>query len=394
MTLSSNEIRNTDRSGIHMRDLSRVLFIDNKMGKLLLFFLVLVLCTSGTLQKEGKRTRVRNSPQVAVPRILKGDPITQAPNSTHSPAALQSLSNIALVYLHGSLSTQVIPIIYMLVLIVGIPANISILCLLSTKIRKVSSAILYSSLAVSDLFLLLSLFFKAHYHLHGNHWVLGEAACRVVTACFYGNLYCSAMTLACISIKRYLAIVYPFMYKSMPKRTCTACVSLAVWGVFGAAVIPELIVQQTYWLPQLNITTCHDVLPLNHSSHLFLTYYNLILTILGLLVPLVVTVVCFVRIIHELKQSHGDWAMYIKASSLVFAIFLVCFVPAGVLHFLHFVQQSVNGTESLYGYFNVAVCLCCLHACLDPFLFLLMSTSAGSKFHFMTFKGHTLSISI
>ncbi|XP_022063890.1 proteinase-activated receptor 3-like [Acanthochromis polyacanthus] len=393
MTLSSNENRNTDRSGIHMRDSSRVLFFDKKMGKHL-FFLVLVLCTSGTLQQEGQRTRrVTNSPQI-VPRIFKGDPVTQAPNSTHSPEALQSLSNSALGYLRGSLSTRVVPIIYMLVVTVGIPANISILCLLSTKIRKVSSAILYSSLAVSDLFLLLSLLFKAHYHLHGNHWVLGEAACRVVTACFYGNLYCSAMTLTCISIKRYLAVVYPFMYKSMPKRTSTACVSLAVWGVFGAAIVPEFIVQQTYWLPQLNITTCHDVLPLNHSSHLFLTYYNLTLTILGLLVPLVVTVVCFVRIIHELKRSLGDWVMYIKASSLVFAIFLVCFVPAGVLHFLHFVQQSANGTESLYEYFNVAVCLCCLHACLDPFLFLLMSKSAGSKFHFMNFKGHALSISI
>lgn len=378
-----------------MRDSSRVLFIDIKMGKLLLFFLVLALCTSGTLQKEGQRTKVPgNSRQVPVPRIVKGYLVTQAPNSTHSLPALQSLSNSALVYLHGSVSTRVIPIVYMLVLIVGIPANISILCLLSTKIRKVSSAILYSSLAVSDLFLLLSLFFKAHYHLHGNHWVLGEAACRVVTACFYGNLYCSATTLACISIKRYLAVVHPFMYKSMPKRTSTACVSLAVWGVFGAAVIPELIVQQTYRLPELNITTCHDVLPLNSSSHMFLTYYNLILTILGLLLPLVVTVVCFVRIIRELKQSLGDWAVYIKASSLVFVIFLVCFLPAGVLHFLHFVQQSVNGTESLYVYFNMAVCLCCLHACLDPFLFLLMSKSANPKFRFMTFKGHTLSISI
>uniref|UniRef100_A0A3B4FEM4 Coagulation factor II thrombin receptor like 2 n=1 Tax=Pundamilia nyererei TaxID=303518 RepID=A0A3B4FEM4_9CICH len=247
-----------------------------------------------------------------------------------------------------------------------------ILCLLVTKIRKVSSAILYCSLAVSDLFLLLSLFFKAHYHFHGNHWVLGETACRVVTACFYGNLYCSAMTLACISIKRYLAVVYPFLYKSMPKRMCAAWVSLALWGVFGVAIIPELIVQQSYWLPQLNRTTCHDVLPLDHSSHMFLLYYHLILIILFLMVPLVVTIVCFTRIINELTRSHFDWRMYIKASSLVFSIFLVCFIPSGVLHFVHYVQLFVNGTETLYMYFNVAVCLCCVHACLDPFLFLLI----------------------
>ncbi|KAF1377825.1 hypothetical protein PFLUV_G00204750 [Perca fluviatilis] len=378
------------------------------MAKVLFFFLVFVLCLSGTLQNKeksrGKRRRNSTEDLVAVPRTFLGTLIiqtksltvpngTQAPISSQSHPALQSLSNSTVGYLRGTLSTRVIPIIYMLVVTVGIPANIAILCTLASKIRKVSSAILYCSLAVSDLFLLLSLFFKAHYHFHGNHWVLGEAACRVVTACFYGNLYCSALTLACISIKRYLAVVHPFMYKGLPKRMFTAWVSVVVWGVFGAAVVPELLVQQSFWIPEVDRITCHDVLPL--ESHISLFYYNLFLTVFGLLLPLVVTVVCYARIVCELNRSHHDWAMYIKASSLVFVIFLVCFAPAGVLHFLHYVQLFVDRTESLYVHFKVAVCLCCLHACLDPFLFLLMSKSAGSSFHFRAFKkGKSLSLSV
>ncbi|XP_070706894.1 proteinase-activated receptor 3 [Pempheris klunzingeri] len=378
------------------------------MGKLLLF-LVFALCLSGALPKKGKkRTKERrNSSEVLVPvpRTFKGDPVIQNDfflvlNGTQAPIsgggdspALQSVSNSTVGYLHSPLSTRVIPIIYLLVVAVGVPANVAILCTLASKIRKVSSAILYCSLAVSDLLLLLSLFFKAHYHLHGNHWELGEAACRVVTACFYGNLYCSAQTLACISIKRYLAVVHPFMYKSLPKRMLTAWVSVAVWVVFGAAMVPELLFQQSYWLPEAGRTTCHDVLPLDHDSHVFLLSYNLVLTFLGLLVPLVATVVCYARIVCELNRSHHDWAMYIKASSLVFVIFLLCFTPAGVLHFLHYVQLFVDGTESLYVPFNVAVCLCCLHACLDPFLFLLMSKSAGSRLYIRAFKDKTLSSS-
>lgn len=307
---------------------------------------------------------------------------------------LQSLSNRTAEYLRSTLSTRVIPTIYMLTVAVGVPANVAILCSLVTKIRKVSSAILYCSLAVSDLLLLLSLVFKAQYHLHGNHWVLGEAACRVVTACFYGNLYCSAQTLACISTKRYMAIVHPFKYKSLPKRTYAAWVSVAVWGLFGAAVLPELLVWQSYWLPEVGRITCHDVLPLDYKSHFFLLYYNIFLTTFGLLVPLMVTAVCYVCIVCALNRSHNDWNMYIKASSLVFVIFLVCFTPAGVLNALHHMQLFVDGTESLYVYFKVAVCLCCLHACLDPFLFLLMSKSAGSGLCFKPFTIRNVSISI
>ncbi|KAK5599746.1 hypothetical protein CRENBAI_016423 [Crenichthys baileyi] len=367
------------------------------MRKLFILLLLFALFKHGALQKNGKNSTKKVIP---VPRVFKGFFLTesefqgtQAPNSTLSPT-LQSISDTAVRYLKGPLSTKVIPLIYMMVVIIGIPGNITVLCLLITKIRKVSSAVLYCSLAISDLFLLVSLFFKGHYHLHGNHWVLGESACRVVTACFYGNLYCSALTLACIAVKRYMAVVHPFMYKTLPKVRCTSWVVLAIWGVFGASIVPELLVQQTFWVSQLNRTTCHDVMPLDSNSHAFLLCSNLILTVLCLLVPMVVTVVCFIQILRALNQSHHDWAMYIRSSSLVFSIFLVSFLPAGVLHFLHYAQLFVNGTESLYVYFNMAVCLCCLHACLDPFFFVLMSMSSGSRSYSLNFKGKNLSISM
>jgi len=356
---------------------------------------------------EKKRNGVGGSSSVVVvarPRTFPGDTFqpdflpalngTQAPGSSHSLPALYHLGNGTIDYLRGALSTRVIPVVYTLVVAVGVPANVAILYTLASKIRTVSSAILYCSLAVSDLFLLLSLFFKAHYHFHGNHWTLGEAACRAVTACFYGNLYCSAQTLACIGVKRYLAVVHPFTYKSLPKRTLTAWVTAAVWGVFGAAVLPELLVRQSYWIPQLGRTTCHDVLPLRDDSHRFLLYYNLLLGVFGLLAPLVVTVACYGRIVRELNRSHHDWAMYIKASSLVLAMFLLCFAPAGALHFLHYARLFSDGAASLYVGFKAAVCLCCVHACLDPFFFLLMSKSAGSRVYFRAFKGKTLSLSV
>uniref|UniRef100_A0A3B4AX55 G-protein coupled receptors family 1 profile domain-containing protein n=1 Tax=Periophthalmus magnuspinnatus TaxID=409849 RepID=A0A3B4AX55_9GOBI len=313
--------------------------------------------------------------QVLTKKLIQGETLRNKSSNFSSigPRTFLGQPVVVTVFSSGNISTILIPVLYILILAVGVPANLFTLCSLASKVRKVSSAILYCSLALSDLLLLLSLVFKAHYHLRGNHWLFGETACRMVSACFYGNLYCSAQTLASISVKRYLAVVHPFMYKSLPKRMCTTWVTVVLWMILGAGLVPELLVHQSYWISQLDIITCHDILPLGSESHKFLLYYNLVLTIFGLLVPLVVCVVCYVRILTELKQSHTDWGLYIRSSSLVFLIFLVCFTPAGVLHFAHYVQLFADGTEGLYMYFNVAVCLCCLHAAMDPFLFMLMS---------------------
>uniref|UniRef100_A0A3B1J113 Coagulation factor II thrombin receptor like 2 n=2 Tax=Astyanax mexicanus TaxID=7994 RepID=A0A3B1J113_ASTMX len=314
-------------------------------------------------------------------------------SSSEVETGLRLLSNGTALYLKGPLSTRAIPAVYIMAILIGIPANVAILVMIGAKVRTVSSAILYCSLATSDLLLLLSLLLKMHYHFAGNDWTFGEVVCRLTTACFYGNLYCSAHTLACISVKRYLAVVHPFFYKSLPKRSCTAWASLAVWVVFSIAMVPELLVRQTYSIPQLGITTCHDVLPVNESSYDFLLYYNLGLTLLGFLLPLLVTAACYISIVWQLNHSHHDWSLYIKASTLVFFIFVLCFGPSSFIHFMHYVRLYSSGAENFYAYFNVAVCLCCLHSCLDPFLFVVMSRTAGAKLYFMTRKGKTLSIS-
>ncbi|KAJ8396547.1 hypothetical protein AAFF_G00016130 [Aldrovandia affinis] len=317
-------------------------------------------------------------------------------SSSASPSSLPELdlqANGTADYFTGALSTRVIPIAYVAAIVIGIPSNVITMGTLASKTRAFPAAILYFSLALSDLLFLLTLVLRVFYHLNGNHWVFGEAACRAVTACFYGNVYCSIHTLMCIGVKRYLAIVHPFVYKGLPKRSCAALSALAVWLVFVVAMVPELLVRQSYHLPRLGITTCHDVLPLGDGSYSFLPYYKLTLICLGFFAPFLVTVVSYVSIIRQLNRSSCDWMFYIKTSTLVFVIFTVCFLPSNMLHFVHYVKLYSSREEHFYIYYSVAMCLCGLHSCLDPFLFCLMSRSTGAKLHFITHKGKTLSIS-
>ncbi|KAM6965046.1 proteinase-activated receptor 3 [Aplochiton taeniatus] len=351
------------------------------MDKLLPWILFWLMAVP-TLQDNGQCSETT----VLIPKTHKGR--VYKPNCTSEPPSLLLPPWLNVrpeepggAYTTGLLSTRLIPSAYALAMAVGLPSNVFILWFLRARKRSFSMTVLYLSLALSDMLLLLSLALSIHYHIKGNNWVFGEAACRLVTACFYGNVYCSAHTLACVSLQRYLAVARPFLYRRLPKRTWALGFCAGVWAVFGAAVIPELLVRQSYQLSSLGVTTCHDVLPLDEDTHALLVPYRLALVCLGFILPFLVCVGAQAAVLYHLGRSGRDWAPFVRVSSLVFFIFVVCFAPSGVLHMAHYARLLSDGKDDLYGYYRAAVCLCCFHSCLDPFLCVLMCKTAPAKRH-------------
>lgn len=359
--------------------------------------LLLCLMAVQTNQDAGNRTSTENNTHILTPKTFKGS-ISKVNHTRLLPGRLHpstdhrldvDLEDPVTAYTTGVISTWVIPSSYILAMLVGIPSNAYILAFLRVRLKakSLSTIVLYLNLALSDLLLLLSLAFRVHYHFNRNNWVFGEISCRLITALFYGNVYSSAQTIACISLKRYLAVVKPFLYRRMAKTTLAVWTCLAVWFMFGATVVPELLVRQSYQVTQLGITTCHDVLPLEEISHHPLVLFRLILVILGFILPFVICIYAHVAVVYHLGQSASDWRPFIRLSTLVFIIFLVCFLPSGILHILHYIRLLSTGDDRLYGYYRLAVCLCCFHSCLDPFLCMLISKTAGSELQFISLRG-------
>ncbi|XP_047236696.1 proteinase-activated receptor 3 isoform X1 [Girardinichthys multiradiatus] len=291
-------------------------------------------------------------------------------------------------YTTGAISSWFIPLSYILTILVGIPSNTYILAFLRVKLssKMLSTVVLNLNLALSDLLLVLSLALRVHYHLNANNWIFGEISCRLIAALFYGNVYCSAQTIACISVKRYLAVVKPFLYRRMTKTSLAVWMCLVVWFLYGAAIVPELLVRQSYYITKLGITTCHDVLPLEEPSHSLLVPYRLMLVFLGFLLPFMVCIYTHIAVVYHLEQSSCDWKLFIRASTLVFIIFVVCFFPSGILHAAHYIHLCSSGDDTLYGYYRLAICLCCFHSCLDPFLCMLLSMTANSELQLISFN--------
>uniref|UniRef100_A0A8C1YCC6 Coagulation factor II (thrombin) receptor-like 2 n=1 Tax=Cyprinus carpio TaxID=7962 RepID=A0A8C1YCC6_CYPCA len=291
----------------------------------------------------------------------------------------------------GTVSTRIIPSAYILAMLIGIPSNVFVLVCLSRR-KNLSRCILYFSLAVSDLLLLLSLTLRVHYHLSNNNWIFGEFACKIVTACFYGNIYCSIYAHMCISVMRYLAVVHPFLYRTLLKTYHAIFTSLSFWIVSAISMTPEFLVQQSYRVLGQELVTCHDIQSYEKAFNRALIPYRLSLICLGFILPSLVITFVYGSIIYHLNSSSHDWKQYMKASTLVFGIFLVCFAPCNVLLFAHYVKLYTQQQYDLYYYYRAAVCLCSFHSCLDPFLSYLLTKTSTSRVKFRSFSSRTLKV--
>lgn len=290
------------------------------------------------------------------------------------------VNNATLEYLRSSLSTRLIPAIYILVFAVGVPANGVTLWMLFFRTRSIRMTIFYTNLAMADFLFCVTLPFKIAYHLNGNDWVFGEIMCRVTTVIFYGNMYCSILLLACISINRYLAIIHPFTYRVLPKRTYASLACGLVWVTVFLYMLPFFILKQQYKLDQQGITTCHDVHNPCESSSPFQLYYFISLAFFGFLIPFVVIIYCYSAIIRKLNTYDQRWLRYVKASFLILVIFTICFAPSNIILIIHHANYYYNTTDSLYFIYLIALCLGSLNSCLDPFFYFVMSKSHRSPY--------------
>ncbi|KAM3850087.1 atypical chemokine receptor 4-like [Diretmus argenteus] len=99
-----------------------------------------------------------------------------------------------------------LPVVYTVCLVVGLAGNTLVVAVYAyhKRLKTMTDAFL-THLAVADLLLLFTLPFWAADAARG--WELGEALCKMVSACYTVNFTCCMLLLACVSLDRYLASV-------------------------------------------------------------------------------------------------------------------------------------------------------------------------------------------
>ncbi|XP_044514513.1 proteinase-activated receptor 4 [Gracilinanus agilis] len=276
-------------------------------------------------------------------------------------------------------STSLVPSLYTLVFLVGLPANGLALWVLATKIQRLPSTIFLMNLAVADLLLVLVLPFRISYYFLGHNWIFGEALCRLVTAFFYGNMYCSTLLLACISLDRYLAIVQPFFSRSVRSPAFASCLCMAVWLGAASLTLPLTAHKQSYPLNYgSGLVVCHDVLPEDEQTGHFLSIFVCVVVV-GFVLPLLVILFCYSSVICVLAASGKRYSHAIKLTVLVLASVVALFTPSNFLLLIHYSDPTARGFGALYLWYVLSLAISTLNSCVDPFIYYYVSEEFRDK---------------
>lgn len=293
------------------------------------------------------------------------------------------VSEEAKAFLKGRLATSFVPTIYILVFIISVPLNLIALVMFVHHIRPRKPAAIYMlNLACADLLFGVLLPFKVAYHYNGNNWIYGSFMCRVVTAAFYCNMYCSVLLIMCISIDRFLAVVYPMNSLTWRSPQTATAVCAAMWVLALGGVSPLLIAGQTLYLPDLGITTCHDVQDVENLRAYYIYFFPIYSSVF-FFIPLACTVVCYARIIQALAaanvENRSRKTRAVVMAVVVLVVFVVCFTPTNIILMAHYVQLSHKSGDTSYQAYLLSMCLGSLSCCLDPVLYYFGSSQCQKQ---------------
>ncbi|NXY81779.1 PAR4 protein, partial [Alcedo cyanopectus] len=306
------------------------------------------------------------------PRAIPGEKAT-INNITYLliPAAARS-------QLDSTVTVRLIPCLYTLVFLVGLPSNGLALWVLASRAERRTSTVFLMNLAAADLLLVSVLPFKIFYYFLGNNWPFGEGLCRLSTAFFYGNMYCSVLLLTCISIDRYLAVVHPFSSRSFRTPAFAARTCAAIWLCSAALTLPLSLQRQSYPLHGAAAVLCHDVLP-RHEDDGYYFYYFVCLIVCAFLAPLAATLFSYCCVLRVLLASGKRYSHSVKLTALVLFTLVAFYTPSNVLLLLHYSSSSCKLHGSLYLSYMVSLAVSTCNSCADPFVYYYVSEDFRDK---------------
>ncbi|MGH0153873.1 UNVERIFIED_CONTAM: hypothetical protein FKN15_040182 [Acipenser sinensis] len=261
--------------------------------------------------------------------------------------------------------------VYIPVFIVGIILNALALIVFCRILKKWTESTIYmTNLALMDLLLLLILPFKIHATIDFTG-TMQKTFCMFLETLYFVGMYGSIFTIVCICVDRYIAIKHPFLATTLrsPAKAFWACA--VIWVLVWLGSIP---VYDFHSDSYANIRCFH-----NFSKTMWNPTVIIAVELFGFIIPMVVLVVCSVKIIKTLqkKNSHRDSVNHRACVRIIYAnllVFLVSFAPSHLGIFLQYLVRGdiitdCRAKQNISLFVQVSMCLSNVTCCLDAFCY-------------------------
>ncbi|XP_063794486.1 probable G-protein coupled receptor 174 [Pseudophryne corroboree] len=280
----------------------------------------------------------------------------------------------------GQFMDYLYAITYTVILIPGLIGNVLALWVFYAYVKETKRAVIFMiNLAVADLLQVLSLPLRIFYYLNKS-WPFGRFLCMFCFYLKYVNMYASIFFLVCISVRRFLYLIYPFRFTDR-KRMCDLYISMVGWIAVCVSCLP---------FPLLRIGNNSTTGDLDHKCFadlplLDIGVTNSILTVtlaelFGFVTPLAVVSYCTWRTVMSLREPHsashdlGEKKKALKMILTCAAVFLICFGPYHISFPLDFLVKakkikSCSQRKAILTLHPVALCLASINCCLDPVIY-------------------------
>ncbi len=281
------------------------------------------------------RRNMEHDIQVTTSSILSTIPTNVSGNNTHCP----HWETWDWLYIMQ-------PTFMFTICVLGIVGNVFVLLVFGLHKKACTVPEIYlGSLAAADLLLVLCLPFWAINIIDEFNWRFGSLMCKLVNTGIRMNMFCSIYLLVLVSADRYIALAHALSRGRMRRPRCAKLNCIGVW-VFGSILsIPTLHFRDTQFIPELNITACI----LNYPNPKIGLVCDMLLILLGFIVPFLVISYCTLMIIRALHEQVIDRFnaenTERKATILVLVVlmvFLLCWVPFHLVTFIDILMRFGN----------------------------------------------------
>lgn len=270
------------------------------------------------------------------------------------------------------------PTAYSLFFITGLPGNCLSLYVAWVQMRKGNSLAVYLvNLSISDLLYTITL--PVWIMLAKKHTV-NDTLCSLIAVIMYNSFYVGSGLLCCISMDRYLAVVYPLYFARAHKVQTAALVSMFVWLVELSLQIGFLA--YTNELQKFSSSRlCEAQIPMDsHSSSV-----AIIRVVLSFLIPLLLMAFCFHQIMRSLRESVSTVAServkIRKLLCLLLVVYMVSFTPYQVVMLVRGLLEKNNcdTAKQLINWYMVFVATTTINSVLDPAVYCLITESGKAE---------------